>query len=106
YYLKIILTCICLEVVMMHKFFKVIQIVFVALFFIFLNAFSTLDYTRKEHIMPNLPTGNPDLSVAILVRPDSTGVDILSDSSENIKFTASKDKRKNYISLLSTRMID
>ncbi len=81
---------------------KLVAIVFLSVSFIFLTALSSLDYTKKVDPLPNMPEGNPDPNLGIVVHPHSTGVDVLADSSKNIRFTASKNYYKTAIELLSS----
>lgn len=90
--------------IILRKFTKLLITSFII---ILLTAFSALDYTRKAEPLPNMPTGNPDLSLGIVVRENSTGRDVLADSSENIRFTAMKNFKKTEIMRLSSSsMVD
>jgi hypothetical protein len=84
---------------------KLLKILFFSLTYILLTASSTLDYTRKVEPLPNMPKGNPDLSLGIVVHSNSTGVDVLADSSQNIRFSASKNYNKTAIELLRSSSI-
>ncbi|MBS0288250.1 MAG: hypothetical protein JSR17_13205 [Proteobacteria bacterium] len=52
-----------------------------------------------------MPEGNPDLSLGIVVRPHSTGRDVVGDSSQNIRFRASKNYEKTAIEQLRSPSI-
>lgn len=86
---------------------KLIKLLFLALSFNLLTASSTLEYTQKVEPLANMPKGNPDLSLGIVVHENSTGIDVLADSSQNIRFSASKNRTKTHIERLSSSsMVD
>ncbi len=86
---------------------KLVKLLFLALSFILLTASSTVEYTRKVEPLANMPKGNPDLSLGIVVHENSTGTDVLADSSQNIRFSASKNRTKTHIERLSSSsMVD
>jgi hypothetical protein len=92
---------------MQNAYAKLLQISILSLSFTFLSAISTLDYTRKAEPLPNMPEGNPDLSLGIVVHENSTGIDVLRDSSQNIRFSATKNYEQTHIATLSSSsMID
>lgn len=75
---------------MFNYFKKILQAVLLTCCFTLLAGFggtTTLDYTRKAETPADMPKGNPDPTLGIVVRPHSTGKDVLADSSQNIKFT-------------------
>ena len=79
---------------------KLFRFLFFTFILIFLSGFSSLDYTRKTEPLPNTPPGNPNLSLGIVVHANSTGMDVLADSSQNIRFSASKTYDETAIELL------
>ena len=81
---------------------KLTKIFLILLSFIVLTALSALDYTSKDEPLPNMPEGNPDPSVGIVVRENSTGIDVLADSSQNIRFTVMKNYEKTHIERLNS----
>ncbi len=86
---------------------KLIKIFFISVSFIMLSAVSTQEYTSKVDPLPNMPKGNPDLSLGIVVHENSTGIDVLADSSQNIRFSAMKNFEKTHIEKLSSSsMVD
>ena len=86
---------------------KLVKLFILTLSFTFLTATSTLDYTRKVDPLPNMPKGNPDPNMGIVVHENSTGVDVLANSSQNIRFSLSKNRAKTHIERLSSSsMVD
>lgn len=89
---------------------KIINLLFLSLVFIFFSGFgglTTSDYAEKVQTPENMPKGNPDPSLGIVVHGNSTGMDVLADSSQNIRFTASMSRKNTYITRLSSSsMID
>lgn len=68
---------------------------------------SSLEYTRKVEPLADMPKGDPDPSLGIVVHGNSTGIDVLADSSQNIRFRASKNYAKTDIERLSSSsMVD
>ena len=101
-----ILFCIDREVGIMHNRLKKSAFTLLTLtIFIFLSAF-VMDMTRKGEPIPDLPKGNPDPTLGIVVRSNSTAKDVLSDSSENIRFVAINERDVGYIRYLGTRKDD
>jgi hypothetical protein len=68
----------------------------------FLTAMSTSDYTRQVDPLPDMPKGNPDPSLGIVIHPNSTAIDVLSDSSQAIRFRGTTNYSKTYIEQLSS----
>ncbi len=63
---------------------------------------STSDYTRQVDPLPDMPKGNPDPSLGIVIHPNSTAIDVLSDSSQAIRFRGTTNYSKTYIEQLSS----
>ena len=75
--------------------------------FMILVGMSSLEYTREVESLANMPKGNPDPNLGIVVCSNSTGIDVLEDSSQNIRFKASKNYAKTDIERLSSSsMVD
>jgi hypothetical protein len=73
-----------------HKEKKILPVLLLGSAFIFLSAFTgttTLDYTRTLETPPTMPKGDPDPSLGIVIKPNSNGLEILADSSQNVRFT-------------------
>jgi hypothetical protein len=82
-----------------------LHILFLIVSFTVLSGLTTSGYTRKDEPLPNVPVGNPDLNLGIVVRSHSTGRDVVGDSSQNIRFSATKNYEKTDIELLSSPSI-
>jgi hypothetical protein len=76
--------------------------IFLITSFTFLTAMSTSDYTRKADPLPNMPEGNPDPSLGIVIHPNSTAIDVLRDSSQAIRFRGTTNYSNTYIDQLSS----
>ncbi|MFI4937774.1 MAG: hypothetical protein ACHQJ6_04610 [Candidatus Berkiellales bacterium] len=89
---------------------KIISLLFLSLIYIFFSGFgglTTLDYGRKVETPENMPKGNPDPSLGIVVHGNSTGIDVLADSSQNIRFSGSMNRKNTDLELLSSSsMVD
>ncbi|MBS0288249.1 MAG: hypothetical protein JSR17_13200 [Proteobacteria bacterium] len=84
---------------------KLFYITFLVISILIFSGFTTSSYTTKVEPLPNMPEGNPDLSLGIVVRPHSTGRDVVGDSSQNIRFRASKNYDETDIELLRSPSI-
>jgi hypothetical protein len=76
-----------------------------SLTFILLTAFSSLDYTRKVDPLPNMPKGNPDPNVGIVIRSNSSGTDVVGDSGQSVRFLGIKNYGDTHIERLSSSSI-
>lgn len=86
---------------------KPIYILLILSLYTFLVGMSSLEYTRKVEPLADMPKGDPDPSLGIVVHSNSTGIDVLRDSSQNIRFSASKNYAKTDIERLSSSsMVD
>ncbi len=91
---------------MQNKYRSFVFFPFLVLSLIFLSGFSS-EYTRKVEPLPNMPEGNPDPSLGIVIHSNSSGIDVLGDSSQNIRFSVSKNFDDTHIEVLrSSSMVD
>lgn len=86
---------------------KLTQSILLAAIFLCLTGMSTSNFTSKAEQIPDLPKGNPDLSLGIVVRENSTALEVLADSSQNVRFRASTSFDDTFIDQLSSSsMVD
>lgn len=81
---------------------KILKLLAAILFFLSLTAFTS--FVEKDTPLAQEPTGNPDPDVGIVLKHNSTGLDVLADSSQKTRFNASKTIDGKHIRRITTRI--
>ena len=79
---------------------KTLKLLAAILFFLSLTAFTS--FVGKDTPLAQEPTGNPDPDVGIVLKHNSTGLDVLADSSQKTRFGVLKTIDGKHIDMITT----
>jgi len=79
---------------------KTLKLLAAILFFLSLTAFTS--FVEKDTPLAQEPTGNPDPDVGIVLKHNSTGLDVLADSSQKTRFGVLKTIDGKHIDMITT----
>jgi len=79
---------------------KTLKLLVTIYFFLSLTAFTS--FVEKDTPLAQEPIGNPDPNVGIVLKPNSTGLDVLADSSQKTRFSVLKTIDGKHIDMITT----